>query len=215
MPVNIAIVEDKELAMRSCENKLSQFTDCRVVLKASNGYELLKQIRFNPADIVLMDIEMPVMDGIAATMELKQMLPHIKVLMLTTFDDDEKIFKAIMAGASGYILKEENADTLHKYIIDAINGGASMSAGIALKALNLIRNPVSHDYDFVSEDFGLTKREIEILEQLKNGLSYDQISANLNISSGTVRKHIENIYRKLHVNNKVDAVQKAGKNRII
>ena len=215
MPITIAIAEDKELAMRSCESKLLKCIDCKILIRAHNGEQLIQKLRHEPVDIVLMDIEMPVMDGITATEEVKKILPHVKVLMLTTFDDDEKIFKAIMAGASGYILKEESADEMYKYIVDAMNGGASMSAGIALKALNLIRNPYSDSEEEGKTDFGLTKREVEILEQLKAGLTYDQVAGNLYISSHTVRKHIENIYRKLQVNNKFDAVQKAGKNRII
>ncbi|KXK28381.1 MAG: LuxR family transcriptional regulator [Bacteroidetes bacterium OLB12] len=133
--------------------------------------------------------------------------------MLTTFDDDEKILEAIMAGASGYLLKEEPAEMLSRSIKETSLGGASMSAAIAYKTLALLRNPITHTIP--KQDFGLTAREIELLEQLKGGLTYDQVAANLFISSGTVRKHIQNIYSKLQVNNKTEAVQKAIQNRLV
>lgn len=215
MSITVAIAEDKELSMRSCVQKLSVFPDLKVVIQAANGASLTRLLEQCLPDIILMDIEMPVMDGISATEIIKKAYPQVKILILTTFDDDDKIFRAILAGASGYILKEENAATLHQAIVDTMAGGASMSPGIALKALNLIRNPIDTAALHAVVNFDLTKREIELLEQLKNGLSYEKIGANLFISYGTVRKHIENIYRKLNVTNKLDAVQKAGRNRII
>jgi DNA-binding NarL/FixJ family response regulator len=135
-------------------------------------------------------------------------------LKLTTFDDDENIFKAIMAGANGYLLKEENSENLRQSVIETLSGGAAMSAGVALRVLNLLRNPPSLQTQN-TEDYGLTKREIELLQQLKGGLSYEQIATNLFISYGTVRKHIENIYRKLQVSNKLSAVDLATKNKLI
>lgn len=156
---------------------------------------------------------MPIMGGIEATSKLKQLYPQIKVLILTMFDDDENLFNAIIAGASGYLLKEDSSIQLFHGIIDTLTGGAAMSAGIALKTLNLVRNPIQKNHEEI--DYGLTKREIELLTHLKNGLTYEQIAANLYISYHTVRKHIENIYRKLHVTNKVEAVQKAAKNRMV
>ena len=215
MPITIAIAEDNSYALRSCEGKISYFKDLHIAFSAMNGIDMLEQLEHNIPDVVLMDIEMPVMDGIQCTDEVKRNYPQVKVIMLTTFDDDEKIFQAIMAGASGYLLKEESAEYLHHAITDAMNGGAAMSAGIAAKALNLIRNPLNNRTSAIPDDYGLTKREIELLELLKNGMSYEKIATHLFISFGTVRKHIENIYRKLQVNNKVDAIHKAGKGHII
>lgn len=215
MPVTVAIAEDKELSMRSCVEKLSAFPQLKIIATVYNGQSLIDTIKYAVPDLILMDIEMPLVDGITATAHIKQQHPEIKILILTTFDDDEKIFKAIMAGASGYILKEESAETLYRAIMETMGGGASMSPGIALKALSLIRNPLNELIIAPNEDFQLTRRETELLEQLKNGLSYEKIASNLFISYGTVRKHIENIYRKLKVSNKVEAIQKANKNRII
>lgn len=215
MPVNIAIAEDNSFALKTCLSKLSICPNFKVMLKAFNGEELLANINEYPIDVVLMDIQMPGMGGVAATKEVFSINPKIKIIMFTTFDDDENIFKAIIAGASGYLLKEENAETLQNAILETLMGGAPMSAGVALKVLNLLRNPPEEFKATGTENFGLTKRELELLTQLKNGLSYERIATNLYISYGTVRKHIENIYRKLQVNNKINALEKANKNRLI
>jgi DNA-binding NarL/FixJ family response regulator len=119
----------------------------------------------------------------------------------------------VMAGASGYLLKEDNATHIHQCITDTLAGGAAMSPAMAMKTLNLIRKPPSLSGN--TENFGLTDREIVLLTQLKNGLTYEEIASNLHISYHTVRKHIENIYRKLQVNSKVEAVVKATDNRIV
>lgn len=214
MQIRIAVAEDNSLALKVCVNKLSSYPDGKIVLKAFNGEELLQNIENHPIDLILMDIEMPGMGGIECTRRVKLNYPQIKILVLTTFDDDENIFHAIMAGASGYLLKEESAESLHQAISDTLNGGAAMSAGIALKVLNLIKNPLTSSSGSIY-DFGLTKREIELLEHLKSGCSYEKIATNLFISFGTVRKHIENIYRKLQVNNRTEAIRKAGENRLI
>ena len=212
MILTIAIAEDNSFALKSVQDKLSAFSDMRIDLVAFNGEELLKKLPWHPIDIILMDIMMPGMNGIQCTEEVKKRYPQIKVLMLTTFDDDDKIFEAIMAGASGYLLKEESGEYLHRAITETMDGGAAMSPGIAFKALNLIRNPQNIKMG-VPEHYGLTSREIEILEQLKNGLNYELIGKALYISSGTVRKHLQNIYSKLQVNNKVEAIRKVSQNR--
>lgn len=214
MPISVAITEDNRFALRSCLDKLAHAPHLKVALTAANGRELLEALEKKPVDIVLMDIEMPVMNGIETTTLLKERYPHIKVLMLTTFDDDDKIFQAILGGASGYLLKEEPADVLLAAIHDTLSGGAAMSAGIAMKVLRMMRQnpaPVAVRDATIAEpeDYGLTEREIELLEQLKAGHTYERIASHLNIALGTVRKHIEHIYRKLRVKNKVEAVQKA------
>ncbi|MBC7744742.1 MAG: response regulator transcription factor [Flavobacterium sp.] len=214
MQIRIAIAEDNSLALKVCIDKLSFYPEYKIVLKAFNGEELVGNIEKHQVDLILMDIQMPGMGGIECARRIKLNYPQIKILMLTTFDDDENIFQAIMAGASGYLLKEETAETLHEAIYDTLSGGAAMSPGIALKVLNLIKNPLANT-PASSDNFSLTKREVELLEHLKNGFSYEKIASNLSISYGTVRKHIENIYRKLQVGNKMDAVRKASNNRLI
>jgi DNA-binding NarL/FixJ family response regulator len=136
--------------------------------------------------------------------------------MLTVFDNDENIFNAIKAGADGYLLKEVNPKDLHQGIIETLNGGATMTPSIALKTLKLFRNPiVFEDNSIKTEEINLSVREIEVLEQLSKGLTYNVIAENLFLSVGTVRKHIENIYTKLQVHNKLEAIQKAKNNNII
>lgn len=208
----IAIAEDNTFALKAIVEKLRGAPEFVIKHTAFDGLELLQALKQDPVvDLVLMDIQMPELNGIETTRQLKQQFPQIKVVMLTTFDDDEKIFEAIMAGASGYLLKDEPQETVLRALRETLAGGAAMSPGIALKALNLMRNPIA----LPVHDFGLTKREIELLQQLKSGLSYEQVAGNLFISIGTVQKHISNIYGKLQVNNKVEAVQKAILNRLV
>lgn len=180
---------------------------------AVNGRDLLEQLAEAPTlpDIVLMDIQMPVMDGIAATEALKSRHPQVKIVITTVFDDEDRIFHAILAGADGYLLKDETPESLHRALQEVMTGGAPMSPAIARKSLLLLRRgPVKPQV--TPDDPMLSDREQEILEHLSKGLRYEEVADNLSISAGTVRKHIENIYRKLQVHNKTAAVE-AGKKR--
>ena len=216
MIIKIAIVDDNSFLINAVKEKLSFFEDLNFKYAAMNGSELLVQLESNSnLDLILMDIEMPVLNGIETTEIVKQKYPHIKIIMLTVFDNDENIFNAIKAGADGYLLKEINAKDLHDGIMETLNGGAAMNPSIALKTLKLLRNPISIENKKDKEDIQLTSRETDVLEQLSKGLNYNKIADNLILSSGTVRKHIENIYRKLQVHNKLEAVQKAKKNKLI
>lgn len=218
MSINIKIVitDDNSFLINTVKEKLSFFEDLQVKFTAINGSDLLIKLQNNHnIDLILMDIEMPVLNGIETTEIVKQKYPHIKIIMLTVFDNDENIFKAIKAGADGYLLKEINAKDLHEGILETLNGGAAMNPSIALKTLKLLRNPIDIENKNDQEDIKLTKRETEVLEQLSKGLSYNLIAKNLILSIGTVRKHIENIYKKLQVHNKLQAVQKAKKNNLI
>lgn len=212
--VRIAIAEDNTLALKSIKNKLSAYNNIKIEFHSFNGRDLIYQLSKNEVDLILMDIEMPVMDGITATAEIKQIYPLVKILMLTTFDDDDKIFNAILAGASGYILKDEKAENVYNFIISALEGGGSMSSVIALKAIQYIRNTMKSGKETAEENI-LSGRETEILMEIKNGLTYREIAKRLNISEGTVRKHIENIYEKLQVNNKIGALNVAKEKRWI
>ena len=216
MSIKIAIAEDNSFLAKAVQEKISFFEDLNYKFRGVNGAELIGKLEQNHnIDIILMDIQMPEMDGITATEIIKKKYPQIKVIMLTVFDEDEKIFKAIQAGADGYLLKEIDAERLYKSILEVLDGGAPMTPSIALKALKLLRNPQNFNEVEEVERVKLTKRETEILEQISKGLAYGKIADNLFISVGTVRKHIENIYRKLQVHNKIEAVQKAKKHRII
>jgi DNA-binding NarL/FixJ family response regulator len=216
MQIKIAIVDDNSFLINAVKEKLSFFEDLNFKFSAMNGSELLVKLEDNHnLDLILMDIEMPVLNGIETTEIVKQKYPHIKIIMLTVFDNDENIFNAIKAGADGYLLKEINAKDLHDGIIETLNGGAAMNPSIALKTLKLLRNPINIQNQQEQEEIQLTSRETDVLEQLSKGLNYIKIAENLILSTGTVRKHIENIYKKLQVNNKLEAVQKAKKNNLI
>jgi DNA-binding NarL/FixJ family response regulator len=213
MNVRIAIAEDNSMALHALKKRLSQFPEIHIKYTASNGRELLDMMHKNSViDLILMDLQMPEMDGIETTKRIKTLFPQIKVVILTMFDDDEHLFDAIMAGASGYLLKEDDSVKIQQAIHDTLQGGAAMSPSMALKTLKLVRQPLSLGVS--NSEFDLTPRELEILTQLKNGLTYEEIASNLLISYHTVRKHIENIYRKLQVSNKTEAVIKAQENRL-
>ncbi|MFD1615531.1 response regulator [Gelatiniphilus marinus] len=216
MKYKLAIVDDNSFLIKMIEEKLSFFEALSVKFTAINGKEALQKLEANHnIDLILMDIEMPVLNGIQATEIIKNKYPHIKIIMLTVFDNDEHIFNAIKAGADGYLLKEINAKDLYDGILETLNGGAAMTPSIAMKTLKLLRNPMALNNSEEKEVIKLTPREIDVLEQLSKGLSYNAIAENLFLSAGTIRKHIENIYRKLQVHNKLEAVQKAKKNNLI
>ena len=214
--VKIAIADDNSFLINTVKEKLSFFEDLQFKFSANNGTDLLSKLGDNSnLDLILMDIEMPVLNGIETTEVVKQKYPHIKIIMLTVFDNDENIFNAIKAGADGYLLKEINAKDLHDGILETLNGGAAMNPSIAMKTLRLLRNPIEIDNESEQEEIKLTSREIDVLEHLSKGLSYQSIAENLILSKGTIRKHIENTYRKLQVHNKLEAVQKAKRNKLI
>ena len=214
--MKIAIIDDNSFLISSIKEKLSFFEEIQIKFSACDGLDLMKKLEENHnVDVILMDIEMPNLNGIEATKLVKQKYPQIKIVMLTVFDNDENIFNAIKAGADGYLLKDVNPHVLFNGIVETINGGAAMNPSIALKTLKLLRNPVDFNSDVEKEKIELTPREIEVLEQLAQGLSYTIIAENLFLSPSTVRKHIENIYTKLQVHSKLEAVQKAKRNNLI
>ena len=214
--IKIAIVDDNLFLQKTIQEKLSFFEDISIKSKSLNGKELLQKLEKNAnLDLVLMDIEMPEMNGVETTAEVKKRYPHIKIIMLTVFDNDENIFKSIKAGADGYLLKEINPQELYNAIIETLSGGAAMTPSIALKTLKLLHEPQIFETEEEKEQIKLTSREIQVLEQLSKGLKYDVIAENLILSKGTIRKHVENIYSKLQVHNKLEAISIARKNKLI
>ncbi|TNE54165.1 MAG: response regulator transcription factor [Bacteroidetes bacterium] len=216
--IKVAVAEDNALLAKSIQEKLGFFPDdIRYKFRGINGKDLIQKLEADSnIDVILMDIQMPEMNGIEATSIISQNYPHIKIIMLTVLDDENHIFQAIRAGANGYILKDEPPQKLLSGIKEILGGGAPMSAGVALKALRLMRNPIQEGEEENSqESFSLSKRETEVLQQLSKGFDYKQIAEFLHISPATVRKHIENTYSKLQVHNKMEAVQKANKHRLI
>lgn len=216
MKITVGLVEDNARLVDSITSVLGCFETIDLVFVARNGEEALAQIEYHQPQVVLMDIEMPVMDGVTATRESRKRFPSSKIIMLTVFDQEERIFQAILAGATGYLLKDERPAKLVEAIGEAVEGGAPMSPIIATKALKLLRISGETQTNKVSKEenqYALTKREWEILEHTAKGLNYQQVGTLLFISPKTVRKHIENTYRKLEVHSKVEAVRLAMKNQ--
>jgi DNA-binding NarL/FixJ family response regulator len=210
--ISIAIVDDKQPNRVSLSEKLSFVKDIQVLFMAANGEDFLEQMKTQKPEIVLMDIDMPVMNGIEAVNIASELYPQTKFVMLTVFDDDDKIFEAIKAGAIGYLLKDENVDR----IVDAMKqivefGGSPMSPRIARKALQLLMGAKVDAKQ--KEETILSNREMDILKGLVEGLDYKGVADKLFISPHTVRTHITKIYQKLHVSSKTQAVMFAVKNR--
>lgn len=221
MSVRIALVDDKRLIRNSLAVQIAYYKEITVVFQANDGSEFLQNMKeLAPGErpqVVLMDIEMPVMDGIEAVTIAKEVYPDVFFLMLTVFDDDEKLFEAIKAGATGYLLKDEKISSIVKAITEIVfEGGVPMSPRIARKVLGLVRNPHEDAANVEDEDKEtqmLSARELEILNRIVDGLNYQQIGERLFISPHTVRKHIANIYEKLHVSNKASAIKIAIKKK--
>ena len=194
----------------------------QLLLEATDGFyctglypdcsEMLEVLQENPCDIVLMDIEMPGLNGIDATKIIRKHFPGVHVLIQTAFFDDSYIFNAICAGASGYILKTTSPSGYIDALKEVESGGSPMTPGIARRMLELFRVNLQPS---ITTDYQLTPREKEILQMLVNGKSYKMIAAESNIATDTVKSHIKNIYAKLHVNSGTEAVSKALRDKIV
>lgn len=211
-PILIAIVDDKMPNRVSLSQKISQFEDIEVLFLAENGSDFLNKMKAAKRlpDVVLMDIEMPELDGIGAVAAASQLYPGVNFIMLTVFDDDSKIFDAIRSGAVGYLLKDEKVESIADSLRQVVNfGGAPMSPRIARKTLQLLSGTQLTIQE--KTENVLTDRELDILNGLVEGLDYKALADKLFISPHTARTHITNIYKKLHVTNKTQAVKLALK----
>jgi len=209
----IALVDDKPYNVQILSEKLLSKTGVEISHVSYNGREFLETLKKGGEmpELVFMDIDMPELDGIEAVRIAKVLHPEIHFVMITVFDDEERVFRAIQAGASGYLLKDESIGGLHKAIDDVMEfGGAPMSPLIARKAFQYIQRLQDAAMEVKAADKSpLSSREMDILNGLANGRSYMVIAEELFISPHTVRKHMTNIYEKLHVNSKVEAVRMA------
>jgi len=177
-----------------------------------NCENVLQNVKDTKPDVVLMDIEMPVVSGIDAVILVKEKFPDVKILMQTIFEDDEKVFQSICNGAEGYILKNTAPEEILLSLKEIYEGGAPMTPAIATKVLRMFKNNLSAKKD---ESFNLSIREKEILKHLVEGLSYKMIADACFISLETVSGHMKNIYKKLQVHSKGEAVAKAIKGNIV
>lgn len=218
MSYKIAIVDDRPQNLVSLSEKIVFSGEVNVLFTAQNGSEFMEKLTTYTPDqlpqVVLMDIDMPVMNGIDTVRNSRAIYNNIRFIMLTVFDDDDKLFEAIQAGADGYLLKEERVDVILESIREVIDQeGAPMSPRIARKALKLLTASTPPAAPEEKAATTLSDREMDILKELVNGLEYRQIADKLFISPHTVRKHIYNIYEKLHVTSKTQVVKLALKNK--
>ena len=200
----VALVEDDGGLRRSLERMLNLSPGFRCICSCGSGEEALKLIPRNPPDVVLMDIHLPNRSGIECTALLRQQVPQLQILMLTVYDDADTLFKALRAGACGYLLKRARPDEILEAIREVRRGGAPMSSEIARQVVAAFEAPAPAD----SPDDGLSRREHEILDYLLRGFANKEIAAQLSISLFTVKNHLRHIYEKLHVRSRTDVLLK-------
>lgn len=204
MSISIAIVEDEKNYNNALKKVINYQDDMRVAAQFFDGNDALKNLPDISPDVVMMDIQLQDMLGIEIIEKLRKEMPKTQFIMCTSFEDDEKIFNSLKAGAMGYLIKGESMDKILSSIRDVYNGGAPMSLSIARRVLSHFEKKIPEIKDFDE----LTGREKEILELLSQGFLYKEIADQKCISIDTVKKHVGNIYRKLHVSNKVEAINK-------
>jgi DNA-binding NarL/FixJ family response regulator len=218
MSIRIGIVDDNQVNRTTVKEKLERYPEVELVLEAKNGEDFLEQLKTfaDKPQLILMDLEMPVMDGIRTIAICSPAHPDLKFIVLTVFEDSEKIFEAIKAGAHGYLLKDEKAVN----IIEAINqvveyDGMPMSPVIARKAMEMLKRSSGFTAEKTasSSEPLLSDREMDILKELATGKSYKSIGEKLFISPFTVRKHVSNIYNKLHVDSRIQVINVAQRNK--
>ncbi len=206
----ILIFEDNLLLRESLTNLLSLTGDYEVLASFPDCNTIALEVERYKPDVILMDIDLPGINGIEAVKIIRQTNQEVQIIMLTVFDDNSHVFDAMYAGANGYLLKKYISDKLVHAIQEVLQGGAPMSPSIARLIINSLQQPV-----VASKDYQLTNREKEILQLLSSGNSFKMIASELSISLDTVRTHIKHIYDKLHVRSQIEAVSKAIQERLV
>lgn len=204
--VRIALVEDNPKLRKSLSTLLNSTEDLQCVAACADGEEALRRLSSAAPDIVLMDIHLPGMNGIECVARLAELLPQVRIVMLTAFESSDEIFDSLAAGAHGYLLKSTAPEQLLDSIREVAAGGSPISGSVARKIVDFFRNkppvPENKDMDV------LAPREREVLKLLAEGCPYKQIAATMQVSVGTIRTYIERIYQKLHVHSRTEAVVK-------
>lgn len=212
MEIKVAVVEDNKALRESIATLFMLNDGFQLVGSYSNANSIIKDIEISKPDVVLMDIQMPGINGIEAVKLLKAKFFDLKIIIQTVFEDDDSIFNAICNGASGYILKRSTPQEYLQAITEVYNGGAPITGIVASKVLNMFK---TSNQNIPTENFNLSEREKEVLNYLVKGLSYKMIADKCSISYDTVRFHMKNIYSKLHVESMTEAVSVALKNKIV
>jgi DNA-binding NarL/FixJ family response regulator len=209
--IRIAIFDDNQVFIEGMKILLMGNENFLLVGSFNNAIKSIQKITKCQPDVVVMDIKMPEVSGIQAVKEIKEVFPQIQILMQTVFEDDDKVFSAICAGASGYLLKGTSPDDMLKALQEVYDGGSPISPQIARKVLSLFQN----QFCFSDQFYDLSNREKDVLKLLVDGMSYKMIAESLNISYHTVNAHIRKIYDKLHVNSSQEAISKALKQKLV
>ena len=208
---SVGIVDDNDVLRKSMQLLLENSGRFQVAFSLHDARDVLQQTEAFMPRLILMDIDMPGVNGIEAVKMLRRDFPAVEIVMFTVFEDDEKIFKSVMAGASGYLLKKTAPAKLLEALDDFVQGGAPMSGSIASRVLQMFRKQTHQ----TAARFNLSARELDILTGLTEGKSYRIIAAERFLSTETVRSHVKNIYEKLHVHSKAEAVAKAFREKLI
>ena len=214
MPIRVAVFEDTPLYLEYLTTILGVEPEIVLTGAFPDCSELLSKMESAHPDVVIMDIEMPGINGIEGLRQIKKMSPSTRVIMQTSHDEDEFVFKAICAGASGYLLKNRGPEEIVRSVQEVSDGGAPMSPTIASKVLTLLQHHAPHGSEEPVE-YGLSKREKEVLACLVKGMSFKMIADACFISYETVRSHMKKIYEKLHVASNTEAVAKALKQGLV
>lgn len=214
--IKVLIADDQKLIRESLKIVLDTYQDIQVIDTVGDGKQVLESIEEQELDVILMDIRMPNMDGTVSTKLVKQSYPHIKIIILTTFDDDDFIFSALKYGVSGYILKGVSPTELHDAITTVYNGGSMINPNIAAKVVKLFSKMAQSDFEIDVDKEGaalITDAEWRVIYQVGRGLSNKEISQELFLSEGTVRNHLSHILSKLNLRDRTQlaiwAVQNA------
>jgi DNA-binding NarL/FixJ family response regulator len=211
--IRVAVVDDQRLFTRGLSGLLEMLAGVEVVGVAYDGQEAVALCREEEPDVVLMDISMPRMDGISATREIKDLLPQTAVVILTGHEEDEHVFEGIKAGAQGYLLKDSEPEDLSRAIHTVYAGNTIIAPDLAQKMLNTFEGGRPGESARLAPP--LTERELEVIRALSRGMSDRQIASSLGISEKTVRNHTSNIYRKLHIFDRTQAVIYAVREGVI
>jgi DNA-binding NarL/FixJ family response regulator len=212
-PIRVVLIDDHDLLRRGMKTMLETQGNIEVVGEAANGIEALQTVESSIPDVVLIDVIMPEKDGIEATREIKQAFPNVGVVVLSGHDEQQFVFDALKAGASGYLLKTAELDEVVHTVRSVAQGEGKLDPRLATQVLSEFQSYQRADVADVYQP--LTPREREILKRMSEGLPNKTIASRLSISERTVTTHVANIYSKLHVNNRVSAIQEAMRRRIL
>lgn len=213
--INVLIVDDQSMIREGLKLFISHMKDIRVVATAGNGQEAIEACKIHNPAVVLMDVKMPIVNGVEATKTIKELFPEIKVIILTTFVDDEYIFQALTNGASGYLLKDAGSEKVQEAILEVYHGGAMFQPSVAQKVVDKFQQ-IQHIQKQVDPRIEeLTNRELEIIRLVGEGKSNVEIASELYIAKGTTKNHISNLLTKLDLRDRTQLAIFALKNDLI